>query len=1020
MIYRRNTSTKNQESLRQFALNGSKGIDSTKDITDSDTLLSLENLNVNPDGSLSLRKRLLPLQIVPKTATEEDTKNFKIFKIFNPGEMSSQDCFIAVMDRLRIYGRNADGSVTQYGYDIETTDYYTHESKVTDAVDKLQLDLSNATFFNTATSTVVANCYVNSKTYYSVAENLTHLFYGFDTALYDPTDILKGIWLPRYLVITRNNPNESGYTGYPFRLKIITPEVNTLEPSESGIRLNPNMTLDNPYAIRDVYNNSIPQILGILAYRTTKYTDSNYVYTNEDSYTVSENFESVLTEEFSKESELPQLASDNLKKYVARIAPKKPWGRFLNSIGPLNVSGYVYYQPEVLPNYTRWLRLEIPRYVYSSISNLLIEITLQDYNFKNGWVDNSAKYSFNVYSAGDNIVKTVKDTTVQYDVELKANESDVYQDIATSSYTVVTGIKVDYTLNHYRPNSASSLTVSELTESVKPTSRALSTLKRNSISYPNLHLKAFCKLPKNDNFYATWEYSLDGTSWNPFGRLLLSEYADRIVVKVPKLNESNAYEYATYIPLKAGTAKDFAIYAQDFQRRPDVLPIYFLNKLVTGCNVNLHDLIFKFSIVTARPLEDDSNAQYELNSTVSSYEFTLPVGNSTEFLEIDSPNASLGKKLYYNKVIYSYNIDGQSNYIYASDPDSFITPLYNQIDLNVSSSLKANAVLPWRGKICTFTDTSIHLSDILDSGYTTKTISNSIGTVEADADTVQPTLNGIVFKSGRGVYLAYPNLYSSSDTVFNVTDISLPVQHILNEISSDAKCFAKVLNNVYWLVISDASEGTTTCLRYDFNLRCWSSYKYPKIMHEFSSSGGFPTFLSYNGTKSYEYLIDQDNYNNIIPSLNKKLPDMYLDVIDTSETLPIHYSFDTGQKTDSIAHTKQFVESKIVFATLEEEDSFPLKVYVAIDGDPHVVTKDVTTDAPFWKDSEDYSRGVLNTDFRLGGIETPVSSSFNTLRQLVIRYSGKGKSIRHLIEGDSMYNFKVYEIYSRYKNLKSK
>lgn len=1019
MIYRRNTSTKNQESLRQFALNGSKGIDSTKDITDSDTLLSLENLNVNPDGSLSLRKRLLPLQIVSKTATEEDTKNFKIFKIFNPGEMLSQDCFIAVVDRLRIYGRNADGSVTQYGYDIETTDFYTHESKVTEAVDKLQLDLSNATFFNTATSTVIANCYVNSKTYYSVTENLTHLFYGFDTALYDSTDMLKGIWLPRYLVITRNNPNESGYTGYPFRLKIITPEVTTVEPSESGIRLNPNMTLDNPYAIRDVYNNSIPQILGILAYRTTKYTSSDYVYTDGDTYDVSKDFKEELSKDFPKESNLPQLTLDNLKNYIVHASSNKLWGRFLNGIGPLNVSGRVSYQPEVLPNYVRWLSLEIPKYVYSSIDNLFIEITLQDYNFKDGWVDNSVTYSFNVYATDGNIVKTVKDTTVRFDVELKANEGDIHKDIAKDSYTVVTSIKVRYTLKRYRFD-GSSLTVSELTESVKPTSRALNTLKRNSISYPNLHLKAFCKLPKNANFYATWEYSLDGTSWNPFGRLLFSEYEGSIVVKVPKLDEVDGYEYAMYVPLNVYSAKDFAIRDDMLQTRPDVLPMYFLNKLVTGCGVDLHDLIFKFSIVTVRPLEDDFNAQYELNSTVSSYEFTLPVGNSTEFLEIDSPNASLGKKLYYNKVIYSYNIDGQSNYIYASDPDSFITPLYNQIDLNVSSSLKANAVLPWRGKICTFTDTSVHLSDVLDSGYATKTISNSIGAVEADADTVQPTLNGIVFKSGRGVYLAYPNLYSSSDTVFNVTDISLPVQHILNEISSDAKCFAKVLNNVYWLVISDASEGATTCLRYDFNLRCWSSYKYPKIMHEFSSSGGFPTFLSYNGTKSYEYLIDQDNYDNIIPSLNKNLPNMYLDVIDTSETLPIHYSFDTGQKTDSIAHTKQFVESKIVFATLEEEDSFPLKAYVAIDGDPHVVTKDVTTDAPFWKDSEDYSRGVLNTDFRLGGIETPVSSSFNTLRQLVIRYSGKGKSIRHLIEGDSMYNFKVYEIYSRYKNLKSK
>ena len=135
------------------------------------------------------------------------------------------------------------------------------------------------------------------------------------------------------------------------------------------------------------------------------------------------------------------------------------------------------------------------------------------------------------------------------------------------------------------------------------------------------------------------------------------------------------------------------------------------------------------------------------------------------------------------------------------------------------------------------------------------------------------------------------------------------------------------------------------------------------------------------------------------------------------EMSEIPFIWDTGQKTDSISDYRQFVESKFAFATLDEADSFPFTLHVAIDGDPHVTTIDVSTDAPFWKTAE--SKGVANTAFRLGN-DSPATGAFNTLRQLVVRYSGKGKSIRHIIEGESSHNFKLYETYVRYKNISGK
>jgi hypothetical protein len=130
---------------------------------------------------------------------------------------------------------------------------------------------------------------------------------------------------------------------------------------------------------------------------------------------------------------------------------------------------------------------------------------------------------------------------------------------------------------------------------------------------------------------------------------------------------------------------------------------------------------------------------------------------------------------------------------------------------------------------------------------------------------------------------------------------------------------------------------------------------------------------------------------------------------------PIAFEVDTGQKTDTILTTKQFVETKMVFATLHKLDAFPVRLIVHVDGDPHIVTQDLSTDAPFWK--SDNTSGVLNTTF--GGLDSS-SDTFNILRQLIVRYSGKGKSVRHVVAGESLCNFKLYETYIRYKLLNVK
>jgi hypothetical protein len=239
-------------------------------------------------------------------------------------------------------------------------------------------------------------------------------------------------------------------------------------------------------------------------------------------------------------------------------------------------------------------------------------------------------------------------------------------------------------------------------------------------------------------------------------------------------------------------------------------------------------------------------------------------------------------------------------------------------------------------------------------------------------------------------------------------------------------------------MVPDSASYTTLCLRYSLTDKRWETYEYPARFFNFLNDDYVDAVLY--GSVRYDYNLNQVIEHNIF-SINETVPFDKLSVDELEyegspiyffrATQPISFVLDTGQKTDSVVSTKQFVESKLVFATLDEKDSFPFTLHIAVDGDAHVTTMDVSTDAPFWKENQSMgeksplqhlinnSLGVVGTAFELG-IDTPASGRVNTLRQLVVRYSGKGKSIRHVIEGKSQANFKLYETYVRYKNLSGK
>lgn len=1090
-----------QENLRQFSLNNSKGIDETKPITDTDTVLEMENLTVNDDGTLSLRKRMQPAY----TASSET------LAILWTGEHT--------------FGRKHDGTYGLFnrtgGSEVtvvfEGNDYYTNEAKeLLWALSSEYFDFTNASFVNTSDTTVIGNCLVSAT---RMAETAL-----LDAALYDTIDT----YLPRYVQIS----NAEGI----FKVRVISPELNRIDGS-STIPLNPNMTLDNPYAVRDGYANTVPSVSGMLLYESA----SDITISDETVDVLEETWNGdAVFESGAEVAHIFEREGNCSVSVVTETANQIPRLTFINVPDDGRTEDPIYYHSTVsdisvektdsennyhdlsygISDYCNFSYEFSPlEYVFSYPTSVYSSFTFKTDNVETGdsfkglyvWNWNvpnekniskivfackypnwSEQYNFSYFSGVAHIYKT--DGSVLYedlrgvsalvsldetlyivqigcetyehlglfeidvvgktftrrayyteeDAIARANSTTLAQyspsfnDLFFNISIVLRSMKLTISKNDlYVDDDFFQTRVSELTESVKKSYRAVTGVPNN----PNFNkyiLKAFCNLPSvKDTYYATWDYSVDNVSWNPYGYFDFTKYGNVKFVEVPNeqysppLNveelpdadaDGNArYVQRPYVALNPGNSSDSIISsASEDVSRIDVLPLAYLKTIYSVAEQSA--LLLRFSIITLRESSTDGagDVTYRQNALVASQIWSPSIQTSVDYLETDLPNAVLGEKLYYKKSLYSFGTEEHDSFSYVTNPDSFVTPLYNILDLDVRAKDFVHAVVPWRDYIMSFAEHSIHLSSRLEDGFTTRTVSTSLGVPYQDRYSAKSILNGVIFKSGSKVYYAYPNPYASSDNVLNLTHVSKPVDHILDSVSTEVQTYAAVVDNQYVLLIPQKDH--TLCLAYDASSRRWERYTYPVIFDKMFEDR-FGTFTVFNNTRNIEYTLFEEDLTTALPRVELSLYG-YSDNTTASEVHPINFSWDTGQKTDSVSNTKQFVESKLVFATLDERDSFPFTLYVAIDGDPRVTTMDVSTDSPFWKPndfgSSDPSKGVLNTNIRLGGAETPATGAFNTLRQLVVRYSGKGKSIRHVIQGESVCNFKLYETYVRYKNINGK
>ena len=376
-------------------------------------------------------------------------------------------------------------------------------------------------------------------------------------------------------------------------------------------------------------------------------------------------------------------------------------------------------------------------------------------------------------------------------------------------------------------------------------------------------------------------------------------------------------------------------------------------------------------------------------------------------------NVYSNNTLYYNYRIWFYG-KALKNNIYFSDTDSITVPIDNCITLSTDTDDYVTSLVPWRDYLIATTSKNIYLISRYNDSYTFKQINTFIGIPEADANTCKAILNGIVFKSGTAIYALHPNTYSSDETILNITDISKPISHHLIKGVSN---FAISTEYEYYVFIPRDTD--TLVFKYEYTRKVWSKFTYPiKICKVKLFNVGDIVVLDdlnnvYDFDKPLEWFEDKLKLDNL----------QYGDYLNkyTSAVKPIAFMLDTGQKSSAMQYTKQFTESKFIIATMEMKDTFPIETTIYVDGvnliashryisnELQLITTDPNTDGAFSRTNPE-DIGYLNTNIINDNGET-----FNVIRQMILRYMGKGKTIRHVLKGESTFNFKIYVLYYRYR-----
>ena len=577
--------------------------------------------------------------------------------------------------------------------------------------------------------------------------------------------------------------------------------------------------------------------------------------------------------------------------------------------------------------------------------------------------------------------------------------------------------------------------------------------------------------------YVVWEVSVDGTTYHALtptarGTTSVSDTANRYgfytsntgghiitcVLKRPKqiLSDYDNSELSASDILNKGLDIEYEDVTGYLLNQPfaDTRTLYVdlsttYTEGVFTVTSYAHECTIRASVYTAKHKNntDGTDGWYTgtlLGTRTWYYGETRPAASRTEkdaghvvvsegYTYVEPVNFNTSEVLYHNQTVYNFG-SSLKNVIYPSETGSFITPLYNQINLTANEDSVVNALVPWRNNLIAMTDTAVYRIVKTDAGYASATVTTFTGVPKQDRRTVKAILNGIIFKSHEKIYTLYPNTYSEDENILRLSEISTPVAKYVSDDESDIS-FAIVTPSEYLLFTRYYNKPKTQCLRYSYSTRVWSRYLFNVALVDYVmlSTTDIRLFGEWYRTEyRFDKLLEEvvkETVNN--PALTS--PELYVNITygdwlttvvnanTVQEVLhgtlepvtPFEFTVDSGQKSDAMGIVKQFVETKATYTAQSDNADFPTELSLYIDGDEHPLQLEEATDAAVQRGNQNSL--VLGTE-----VHTASASLKDTTVRYFAKHSGKGKSIRYVLKGKSVSRFKLYEIAYRYRLPRSK
>lgn len=374
--------------------------------------------------------------------------------------------------------------------------------------------------------------------------------------------------------------------------------------------------------------------------------------------------------------------------------------------------------------------------------------------------------------------------------------------------------------------------------------------------------------------------------------------------------------------------------------------------------------------------------------------------------DIEEASRSIGL-LNHRKSLYAFGNAGYKNNILVSSPNSIKFKLSNLLDLDVTQGNVINSLVPWRDYLIAASNSSIFLIDRVEGGFTSKVINTFTGITTKDKDSLMPILNGLLFKNGEKIFALTPNASSGIDSILSISEISKPIGNLLD--MSTNKILGFSTESYYGLFLTQTDK--TYLIKYDYGTRNYTLMEYPIEVNQIFIDNVQNIIVTDTAGKQYYFNKDLSAEDADLIGYGDILSDEYDNIDENTVITPISFMIDSGEKSDDMGFNKNFIETRIAFGLKSEQQAIPLTVDVYSDGHKQLVHKAVETDTAFWS-SDLTDLGILNTDLTASGSEI-----INTLKEFRLRHSGIGKTIRHVISGNSLTKFKLYVIYYKYRYL---